>query len=129
MINNNGNHGPINRSIDFITNFLGSPLAVAIHLLFISSWFFFHLPAELLIYVFTIEGVFIWLFVIHTTNKLRDFEWKKERWERRRDRDKLEEDIRITEKDLRLTQEVYKKIHEIHAELESVKEHLQNEVH
>lgn len=123
----NHNNGLASRMIDAITSFLGSPLSIFIHLSFLTLWFVLELNAQVLIFIFSLEGVFIWLFVIHTTNKIRDFEWKRERWERRRDRDKLETDIDITQKDLKVTQEIYKTMQSVAQDVEDIKARLIHE--
>lgn len=114
-------HGLSNKPIDRITSFLGSSWAIFIHLLFITLWMIIGYSKENLIFIISIEGVFIWFFVLHTTNKIRDFEWKRDMWERRRDREKLEHDVRITEKDLKITQEVYKTIQEMSTDIMEIK--------
>lgn len=123
----NHNNGFSGRFIDAITNFLGSPLSIFLHFSFLLSWFILNLETQVIIFIFSLEGVFIWLFVIHTTNKIRDFEWKKERWERRRDRDKLETDIDITQKDLKVTQEIYKTLQSVAQDVEDIKARLVHE--
>ncbi len=114
-------NGLLNRSINELTNFLGSPSSIIIHLVFLISWLVLALPRDILIFIFAIESVFIWFFVIHTTNKIRDFEWKRDRFERKRDREKLESEISITEKDLRMTQEVYKVVQDLSRDVMEIK--------
>jgi uncharacterized membrane protein len=123
----NRNNGLSGRLIDTITNFLGSPLSITLHLIAVASWFLLNLDSQVLIFILGLEGAFIWLFVIHTTNKIRDFEWKRERWERRRDRDKLEADIDITQKDLKVTQEIYKTLQSVAQDVEDIKARLVHE--
>lgn len=114
-------NGLSNKPLDQITNFLASPWAIFVHLLFVTLWLIIGYSKENLIFIISIEGVFIWFFVLHSTNKIRDFEWKRDRWERRRDREKLENDITVTEKDLKITQEVYKAVQELSADIMDIK--------
>lgn len=114
-------NGLSNKPLDQITNFLASPWAIFVHLLFVTLWLIIGYSKENLVFIISIEGVFIWFFVLHSTNKIRDFEWKRDRWERRRDREKLENDISVTEKDLKITQEVYKAVQELSTDIMEIK--------
>jgi len=124
----NGNSkSRVSEVIDQITNFLGSPISIILHFLILFAWLVIGLDYRSIVTIFGLEGTFIWLFAIHSTNKIRELEWRRDRWERKRDREKLEADVYITQKDLKITQEVYKNVQDLIKDVEEIKARLIHE--
>jgi uncharacterized membrane protein len=71
--------------------------------------------------ILSVEGVFIWTVVLKSTEKIRQGQEKKERFENKRFREFLEQDIKTTEQNLKISREIFIKFQENDFKLEELK--------
>lgn len=97
---------------------IGSHLLSLANIFFITLWLTLNLDLKVLALVLSVEGVAIWTVVLKSTHRIQDIQEKKDRFENKRFREFLEDDIQATRQNLKLTKEVFKKLQEIDFKLE-----------
>jgi uncharacterized membrane protein len=109
---------------DFISRFLGSWWAVIFHTLWFSFWLIFDFDINLLTFSVSLEAIFIGIFLLMAANKA---ELKRDLHEarlRKRDREKLEHDIKLDEKADRQLVEIKRVQQNLAQEMSRIKKEL-----
>lgn len=100
--------------------FISSHSMTTFHIIFVTIWLLFDLDLTVLALILSVEGVVIWTVVLKSTNKIREAQEKKDRFENKRFREFLENDIKVTEQDLKLTREAYLKLQDLAYRIEEL---------
>lgn len=106
---------------DVANRLISSHLLTFLHITFITLWLLAKLDLMILALILSVEGVFIWTVVLKSTEKIRAGQEKKERFENKRFREFLEEDIKTTQQNLKVSREVFLKLQENDYKLEELK--------
>ncbi|MCL5003657.1 MAG: hypothetical protein M1352_00055 [Patescibacteria group bacterium] len=106
---------------EYANRLISSHLFLLVHIAFITFWLVLKLDITLLALVLSVEGVTIWTVVLKSTNKIREGQEKKDRFENKRFREFLEEDIKSTEQNLKVSREIFLKLQENEYRLEELK--------
>lgn len=106
---------------DVANRLIGSHLLTILHVAFITFWLVFKLDVTVLALILSVEGVFIWTVVLKSTEKIRMGQEKKERFENKRFREFLEDDIKTTQQNLKISREIFVKMQENEFKLEELK--------
>ena len=72
------------------------------------------------------EGLTIWTIVLKATGKIGEGQEKKDRFENKRFREFLENDVKMTEQSLKFSREIYVKIQESDFKIEELKNKVEN---
>ncbi len=109
---------------DIVSWFIGSWWAVIIHALWFTLWLIFNFSINLLTFSVSLEAIFIGIFLLMAANKTEMKRDLRETNQRKRDRERLEHDIKLDEKaDRQLTEikglekEIYKRLDSIETKL------------
>ena len=93
------------KTTDAVSAFLGSWTAVIFHLLWFSIWLVFNYDINILTFSVSLEAIFIGIFLLMASNRTEVARGKKEERLRKKDRARLEEDIKLDERaDRQLTE-------------------------
>lgn len=110
---------------DIASWFIGSWWAVIIHALWFSLWLILDFSVNLLTFSVSLEAIFIGIFLLMAANKGEVKRDLREARQGKRDRERLEHDIKLDEKaDRQLTEikrlekEIYKRLDSIEAKLQ-----------
>ena len=95
----------IEKTTDRVSAFLGSWWAVIFHTAWFSIWLIFNFDINLLTFSVSLEAIFIGIFLLMASNSTEVKRDKHQSRLRKRDRQRLEKDIRLDEKaDRQLTE-------------------------
>lgn len=110
---------------DIVSWFIGSWWAVIIHTLWFTLWLIFDFSVNLLTFSVSLEAIFIGIFLLMSANKTEMKRDLREVRQRKRDRERLEHDIKLDEKADRQLAEIKRLEKEIHEKLDSIEDKLQ----
>jgi uncharacterized membrane protein len=102
---------------DIVSWFIGSWWAVIIHTVWFSLWLIFNFSINLLTFSVSLEAIFIGIFLLMAANKAEVKRDLREANQRKRDRKRLEHDIKLDEKAERQLTEIKRLEKEIHERL------------
>ena len=105
---------------------ISSHLMTIFHILFVTSWLLLKLDLTVLALLISVEGLTIWTIVLKATGKIREGQEKKDRFENKRFREFLENDVKMTEQSLKFSREIYVKIQESDFKIEELKNKVEN---
>lgn len=88
----------IEKFTDVISNFLGSWWAVIFHTLWFSIWLAFNFDINLLTFSVSLEAIFIGIFLLMASNRTEIERDKRQARLRKKDRQRLEADIKLDER-------------------------------
>jgi uncharacterized membrane protein len=88
----------IEKFTDVISNFLGSWRAVIFHTIWFSIWLAFNFDINLLTFSVSLEAIFIGIFLLMASNRAGIERDKRQARLRKRDRQRLEADIKLDER-------------------------------
>jgi len=114
----------VGKSTDFISGFLGSWWAVIFHTLWFGIWLVFNFDINLLTFSVSLEAIFIGIFLLMASNKTEIARDKKSARLRKRDRQRLELDIKLDQRADRQLTELRKVQKDINGKLEKVMKEL-----
>ena len=103
---------------------LASHAITFLHVTFITVWLVLKLDLTVLALVLSLEGVTIWTVVLKSTRKIQEIQEKKDRFENKRFREFLENDIKTTEQNLKISKEVFKKLQDLDFKIVEIYEKL-----
>lgn len=106
---------------DLANKLIGSHAMTFLQITFITVWLLFKLDLTVLALILSVEGVFIWTVVLKSTEKIRQGQEKKERFENKRFREFLEDDIKMTQQNLKVSREMFIKLQEADYKMEELK--------
>jgi len=112
------------KATDKVSGFLGSWWAVVFHTLWFSIWLFFNFDINLLTFSVSLEAIFIGIFLLMASNKAEAVRDKKQARLRKKDRQRLELDIKLDERADRQLAELRKVQKDINGKLEKVMKEL-----
>ncbi|MFC1627153.1 hypothetical protein ACFL18_01180 [Patescibacteria group bacterium] len=115
----------LEKTTDKVSAFLGSWSAVIFHVLWFSIWLVFNYDINILTFSVSLEAIFIGIFLLMAANKAEASRDKKEERLRKKDRARLEEDIKLDERSDRQLQEVRKNQQELNQKLDKILKQLQ----
>ncbi len=98
---------------DVFSRLLASHAITFLHVTFITFWLVLNLDLTVLALVLSLEGVTIWTVVLKSTRKIQEIQEKIDRFENKRFREFLENDIKTTEQNLKISREVFRKLQEL----------------
>lgn len=110
---------------DIVSWFIGSWWAVIIHTLWFSLWLILDFSVNLLTFSVSLEAIFIGIFLLMSANKAEMKRDLREMRQTKRDRERLEHDIKLDEKADRQLTEIKRIEKEIHERLDSIEAKLQ----
>jgi len=114
----------IEKATDFISGFLGSWWAVIFHTLWFSIWLIFNFDINLLTFSVSLEAIFIGIFLLMASNKTEIARDKKSARLRKKDRQRLELDIKLDQRADRQLAELRRVQKDINGKLEKVMKEL-----
>jgi len=88
----------IEKFTDVISNFLGSWWAVIFHTIWFSIWLAFSFDINILTFSVSLEAIFIGIFLLMASNRAGIERDKRQARLRKRDRQRLEADIKLDER-------------------------------
>lgn len=88
----------IEKFTDVISNFLGSWWAVIFHTIWFSIWLAFNFDINILTFSVSLEAIFIGIFLLMASNRAGIERDKRQARLRKRDRQRLEADIKLDER-------------------------------
>jgi len=106
---------------EIASHLISSHVLTFLHITFITVWLLLKLDLTVLALVLSVEGVFIWTVVLKSTEKIRQGQEKKERFENKRFREFLEDDIKTTQQNLKISREIFVKLQENEYKVEDLK--------
>lgn len=106
---------------DLANRLISSHVLTFLQIIFITIWLLVKLDLTVLALILSVEGVFIWTVVLKSTEKIRQGQEKKERFENKRFREFLEDDIKTTQQNLKVSREIFVKLQENDFKLEELK--------
>ena len=105
---------------------ISSHLITLFHILFVTIWLLLKLDLTVLALLISVEGLTIWTIVLKSTGKIREGQEKKDRFENKRFREFLENDVKLTEQNLKISRELFLKIQELSFKVEQESNKLDN---
>lgn len=111
---------------DISSRLISSHLFTVFHMGFITVWLMLKFDLTLLALILSVEGVFIWTVVLKSTEKIRQGQEKKERFENKRFREFLEEDVKVSQQNLKVSREMFIKLQESDFKIEELKNKVEN---
>jgi len=112
------------KATDTVSGFLGSWWAVVFHTLWFGIWLFFNFDINLLTFSVSLEAIFIGIFLLMASNKVEIARDKKSARLRKKDRQRLELDIKLDQRADRQLAELRKVQKDINGKLEKVMKEL-----
>jgi len=116
--------GLVEKITNLVSWFLGSWWAVIFHTIWFTAWLIFNFDINILTFSVSLEAIFIGIFLLMASNKAEVVRDVKETRQRKKDRERLELDIKLDEKaDRQLTEikriqkETYQKIKRLQKQL------------
>ena len=106
---------------DLANRLISSHVLTFLQITFITFWLLAKLDLTVLALILSVEGVFIWTVVLKSTEKIRSGQEKKERFENKRFREFLEDDIKTTQQNLKISRELFLKLQDNEYKLEELK--------
>lgn len=106
---------------DVANRLISSHVLTFLQITFITVWLLAKLDLMVLALILSVEGVFIWTVVLKSTEKIRLGQEKKERFENKRFREFLEDDIKTTQQNLKVSREMFLKLQDNEYKLEELK--------
>lgn len=88
----------IEKFTDVISNFLGSWWAVIFHTIWFSIWLAFNFDINILTFSVSLEAIFIGIFLLMASNRAGIERDKRQARLRKKDRQRLEADIKLDER-------------------------------
>lgn len=108
------------KSTDVVSAFLGSWWAVVFHTLWFGIWLAFNFDINLLTFSVSLEAIFIGIFLLMASNRAEAARDKKAARLRKRDRSRLEEDIKLDQRADRQLQEIKKIQKDVNTKMDKV---------
>ena len=105
---------------DIISAFLGSWWAVVFHTLWFGIWLVFNFDINLLTFSVSLEAIFIGIFLLMASNRTEAARDKKAARLRKRDRSRLEEDIKLDQRADRQLVEIKKIQKDVNTKMDKV---------
>lgn len=109
---------------DFISSFLGSWRAVIFHTLWFAIWLILKFDVNLLTFSVSLEAIFIGIFLLMAANKAEVKRDQREIRQRKKDRERLEHDVKLDEKADRQLTEIKRLQKEIDKEMKGIRKKL-----
>jgi len=108
------------KSTDVVSAFLGSWWAVVFHTLWFTIWLAFNFDINLLTFSVSLEAIFIGIFLLMASNRAEAARDKKAARLRKRDRSRLEEDIKLDQRADRQLVEIKKIQKDVNTKMDKV---------
>lgn len=102
---------------DLISWFLGSWWAVVFHTIWFTVWLVFDFDINVLTFSVSLEAIFIGIFLLMSANKAEVIRDMREVRQRKRDRERLEADIKLDQKADRQLSEIKRSHKQLHKEI------------
>ena len=99
---------------------ISSHLITLFHIIFVTGWLLLKLDLTVLALLISVEGLTIWTIVLKSTGKIREGQEKKDRFENKRFREFLENDVKLTEQNLKMSRELFIKMQDMAFKVEEV---------
>ncbi len=114
----------IEKFTDVISSFLGSWWAVIFHTVWFSVWLVFNFDINLLTFSVSLEAIFIGIFLLMSSNATEAKRGKHQARLRKKDRARLERDIKLDEKADRQLTEIKRIQKDVNQKLDKVMKEL-----
>lgn len=111
----------IDKITEAVAWFLGSWWAVIFHAIWFTVWLVFDFNLEILTLSVSLEAIFIGIFLLMAANKAEIERDLRESRQRKRDRERIEYDIKLDKRDERRSHQMSRTLEKIKQDLEKIK--------